>query len=43
MALERNGAISWDVPRDERGLIPAQFLRQLKLAGAEAAARRARR
>jgi hypothetical protein len=40
MALARNGAITWDVPRDAKGLIPDEFLRQLKLAGAEAAARR---
>jgi hypothetical protein len=38
--LERNGAITWDIPRDSRGLIPEPFLRQLKLAGAEAASRR---
>jgi len=43
MTLTRGGAITWDVPRDARGLIPEPFLRQLKLAGAEAASGRSPR
>ena len=40
MTLTRNGAITWDIPREANGLIPEPFVRQLKLAGEEAAAPR---
>lgn len=37
MTIKRGGAITWDVPHDAKGLIAEDFLRQLRLAGAEAA------
>jgi hypothetical protein len=40
MTLTRNGAITWDIPREANGLIPEPFLRQLRLAGEEAVSRR---